>query len=105
MGIGKFKQRITFQKPVINVDGNGYETEKLENYKMVWAKVMNLSGREYFEAAAIKQERIIKFIVRAITGIDETMKILFQDKVYDIVFINNIGYQNKYMEIKAMEVN
>ena len=104
MGIGELKHRITFQVISNVVNENGFETENCENFIMVWAKVTNLYGKEYFEAAAIQKEKTVKFIIRAIKGIDETMRILFKGKTYNIIFIDNIKYENKYIEIKALEV-
>ena len=83
---------------------NGFETKDYKDLKTVWAKVTNLHGKEYFEAAAIQKEKTVKFIIRAIEGLDETMRILFQGKTYNITFIDNIKYENRYIEIKAMEV-
>lgn len=105
MRIGEFKHRINIVKPVIEINENGFEVETYETYKTLWAKVTNLYGKEYFEAAAIQKEKTVKFIFRAVKGLDETMKIDFSGKLYDIIFIDNIKYENKYMEIKAMEVN
>ncbi len=105
MAIGELRHRITFQKPVISIGENGYEYEKYENVKTVWAKVTNLSGKEYFEAAAIQQEKTVKFLIRFEASIGESMRILFNEKFYNIVFIDNLSYKNKYVEIKALEVD
>ncbi|WP_139904004.1 phage head closure protein [Clostridium thermarum] len=105
MKIGEFRHRISVRKPVVEVSENGFEVEAYETYKTLWAKVANLHGKEYFEAAAIQKEKTVKFIVRAIKSIDENMKIEFNGKLYNITFIDNIKYENKYMEIKALEVD
>lgn len=105
MGIGEFKHRITFQTLSSVVNENGFESKGYEDFKTIWAKVTNLHGKEYFEAAAIQKEKTVKFIIRAIKGLDETMRILFQGKTYNITFIDNIKYENKYIEIKALEVD
>lgn len=104
MGIGELKHRITFLKPTITVNENGFETEEFIVLKTVWASVANLSGREYYEAAAVQKENTVKFKIRAIPDIDESMRIIFQDKDYNITATDNIKYKNRYMEIKAVEV-
>ena len=103
MSIGELRNRITFQKLVITTNDNGFETEVYEDIKTVWARVSNLLGKEYFSAAAVQKEKTVKFLIRATTRIDETMRILFKDKCYNITSISNIRFENKYMEIKAME--
>jgi len=102
--IGDLRHRITFQKLITAVNENGFEVETYQNYKTVWSAVSNLSGREYYQAAAIKGEKTVKFLIRYMEGIDESMRILFRDKQYNISFIDNMKYINKYIEIKAVEV-
>lgn len=86
------------------INQNGFEVEDWIDIKTVWAAVTNLHGKEYFEAAAVQAEKTVKFIIRFIDGIDENMRIMFKDKIYNITFIDNIKYRNKLIEIKALEV-
>ena len=104
MGIGELKHRITFLKPTITVNENGFETEIFIDYKTVWAAVSNLNGREFFAAAQVNQENTVKFTIRYMLGLEESMRIIFQSKTYNITAIDNIKYKNRYIEIKAMEV-
>lgn len=103
MNIGELKHKIEILRPVIEINENGFEVQSYETYKTLWAKITNLHGKEYFEAASVQKEKTVKFTVRAVKGIDETMKIRFGSNIYDISFIDNIKYENKYMEIKALE--
>ena len=50
-------------------------------------------------------ENTVKFTIRYLPGIDTTMRILFKDKHYNITSIDNIKYRNRFIEIKAMEVD
>ncbi|EHN13437.1 phage head closure protein [Clostridium sporogenes] len=105
MDIGDLKHRVTFQRFTTVVNDNGFEEETWQDYKTVWASVSNLYGREYFEAAAIQEENTVKFTIRFIKEINESMRIKFRDKQYSITSIDNIKYENKFIEIKAMEVD
>lgn len=102
--IGDLRHRITIQKPTTGINENGFEVETWDDYRTVWAAVSNLHGREYFAAAAVQAENTVKFTVRYLPDIDTTMRICFRDKTYDIAAIDNIKYQNRFMEIKALEV-
>lgn len=104
MDIGELKHRITFQKLVTDTNENGFEMEDWKDYKTVWAAITNLHGREYFEAAAVKAENTVKFKIRYIQNIEPTMRIIFKGKRYNITSIDNIKYANKFIEIKALEV-
>lgn len=46
----------------------------------------------------------MKFTIRYLPDIDTAMRISFRDKSYDIKAIDNIRYQNRFIEIKAQEV-
>lgn len=105
MSIGDLRHRITFQRLTSAVNENGFEMETWQDYKTVWASVSNLSGREYYQAAAIQAEKTVKFLVRYIEDIDTSMKILFKEKQYNITSIYDMKYKNKYIEIKALEVD
>lgn len=105
MEIGSLNKRITIQELKTNINENGFEVEDWIDFKTVWAGVTNLHGREYFEAAAVQMENIVKFTVRYLDGIDTSMRILFKDKHYNITSIDNIKYKNRFIEIKAMEVD
>ncbi|MCY6354518.1 phage head closure protein [Clostridium sp. ZS2-4] len=101
----ELKHKIVIQKYVNGINDNGFEEETWQDFKTVWSKVENLHGREYFEAAAIQAEKIVKFTIRFTKEIDESMRIVFQGKQYNITSIDNIKYANKFIEIKAMEVD
>lgn len=103
--IGNLKHRITFQSVVTTTNENGFDIETWVDHKTVWAAVSNLNGREYFAAATIQAEKTVKFIVRFIKDVTESMRINFEGKQYNITSIDNIKYENKYIEIKALEVD
>lgn len=105
MSIGDLRHRITFQRLTSVVNENGFETEAWQDYKTVWASVSNLSGREYYQAAAIQAEKTVKFLIRHIESVDTSMRILFKDKQYNITSIDNMKYVSKHFEIKALEVD
>ncbi|GIW49014.1 MAG: head-tail adaptor [Caloramator sp.] len=101
MNIGDMRHRIIILKPVKITDDNGFETETYENFKTVWASISNLYGREYFEAATLNAEKTVKFTIRYIDGIDNSMRISFKGKQYEITFIDNIKYENRFIEIRG----
>ncbi|OLS02556.1 phage head closure protein [Tissierella creatinophila] len=105
MTIGELKHRITLQTLEAIVNENGFEEEQWIDFKTLWASIKNLHGREYFQAATVQKENTVKFIIRYLPGIDTSMKILFKDKHYNITSIDNIRYENRFIEIKALEVD
>jgi SPP1 family predicted phage head-tail adaptor len=105
MSIGEIRHRITLQSLVLTTNDNGFEIESWQEFKTVWSKVSNLSGREYYRAASIQEEQTVKFTIRYLKGLTANMRILFEDRQYNIISVDNIKYEGKYIEIKALEVD
>ena len=105
MNPGELRHRITLQTLETVVNDNGFEVEEWIDLRTVWASIKNLHGREYFEAAAVQKENIVKFTIRYLAELDTSMKILFKGKHYNITSIDNIRYESKFIEIKALEVD
>ena len=104
MNIESLNKRITIQNFTTTINENGFEEQAWVDYKTIWSSVSNLFGREYFSAMAVQAEKTIKFTIRYTKDIDESMRIVFQNKIYNITFIDNVKYDNIYLEIKAIEV-
>lgn len=100
----EFRHQITIQKYTVSINENGFEVEDWQELITCRAKIENLHGREYFEAAVVQAEKTIKFTVRYLREIDESMRIKFREKYYNITSVDNIKFANRYMEIKALEV-
>lgn len=105
VSIGEMRHRVTFQKLVSTTNENGFEIDTWKDIKTVWAKAANLSGREYFQAAGVQAENTVKFTTRYLKDLDTDIRILFEGKQYNITSIDNIKYEGKYIEIKALEVD
>ncbi len=102
MKIGAMRHRIELIQTTKGVNENGFETDIDTVYKKVWSAISNLHGSEFFSAAQVNAENTVKFTIRYLPGVTSDMKINFQDKYYEITAIDNIKYQNDYMEIKAV---
>lgn len=100
----ELNHKITFQKLTTCTNENGFEIEQWEDFITCWTKAQNLQVREYFAAAAVQAEKTVKFTIRYLSSITSDMRILFEDKQYNINAIDNIKYKNRYIEIKALEV-
>lgn len=72
-----------------------------------WAKVLNLSGREYWEAFAVQQESTLKIHCRwapALDGLDtRACRVRWRGRELDILSVDNIENRNELCTIKARE--
>ncbi len=104
MDIGQLNKRITIQKFTTTENDMGDSISEWADYKTLWASVSNLHGREFWQAQQVSSENTVKFTIRYCKDIDTTMRISFNGKVYDIKFIDNIKYNNTFMEIQGLVV-
>ena len=109
VNIGKLNKRITIQKFSTTQNENGFDVEDWQTYKTIWASVNNLWGKEFYAAKAVNAENTVEFICRysrdLIENIDtKEYRIFWNNRSFNITFIDNIQYENKWIKIKCLEV-
>jgi SPP1 family predicted phage head-tail adaptor len=118
VNIGDLRHRTTIQKFSTTQNENGFDVEEWTDYKTVWASMNNLFGKEFYAAKAVQAENTVEFVVRyskdfkLLNSKEYRIKILKneeaveeQDKYryFNITFVDNIKYANKWLKIKAIE--
>lgn len=81
---GDFDQRITVQQPATGQDAYGAPNTGWVDVAALWAKVADVSGREYLAAAAVQAAVTTKITIRYRTGITAAMRVLHGADVYNI---------------------
>lgn len=101
---GSFRHRITIQSYESTQDELGQQTGVWKDIRSLWAMIKTLQGREYFAAAATQSESTVRFVVRYTSGLDESMRIVYKGRVYEIIAppIND-DELNKTLTILAKE--
>lgn len=104
MNVGRFKHQITIQRP----DYDNETTDKYGRRSFPWVDVVQLfaqvgdvSGRDFYEAAAHQLQNTVTFTVRWVPGITANMRVMFDGIAYDIDQINHLGYRRDFLRIKA----
>lgn len=102
MYAGELRQSIVIEQPVEGaVDAHGRRTVTWTEYKSCMASVREVSGKEFYAAAAMQMEDVETFGVRYDSGITTAMRIRFEGGVYEIMQINRLGRMGDFMLIKA----
>ena len=104
MNIGELNHRITILK---KANKKPLEDTTYENFKTVWAKINNLYGKEFIEAQKVEANISKKFVIRYTKDLDMSFNpnackdfiISYKGVSYNILYIDNIKEQNKFMEI------
>lgn len=101
---GDMRHRITLQHLNTGKDSDGFVVDEWQDLVSVWAAVQNLSGREFFEAAAVQMEQSLRFVIRYRKGITQDMRIAFRGELYGISSIDNNAYQNTQLILLASRI-
>jgi SPP1 family predicted phage head-tail adaptor len=98
------RNRITLQQKLITKDPEGIPMETWQDIVTIWAAVEPLRGREYFQAATVQSQNMIRFTTRYRKGITSEMRILYDSKSYDIQSIIDVNGRHQQLELMAKEV-
>lgn len=101
---GELRHRLQFQRHSTVENENGVPISTWATAYTVWGAARDVSGKEFFEAAAHKMEDVVTFTVRTRGDVDTAMRIIFRDKAFEIIAINNLDYRGDYMQIKARRI-
>jgi SPP1 family predicted phage head-tail adaptor len=98
LNAGDLRERISILRRSITVR-SGITTETWEVLCTVWAKAEPLSGRAYFQAAAVNRENSIRFTIRYRADVTAEMTVGWRGVEYGIESVVNPGGRNVALEI------
>jgi SPP1 family predicted phage head-tail adaptor len=98
------RNRITLQQKLINKDPEGLPIETWQDIATIWAAVEPLRGREYFQAATMQSQNMTRFTTRYRKGITSIMRILYDNRSYDIQSVIDVEGRHQQLELMAKEV-
>ena len=99
---GVFDKKIEIVKYELQKDADGFEEKVEVVVLMTWAQVTNTSGTEILRSNSDFSEIKTRFLMRTPKiKLDKDMFIKFAGNIYNIVYINDYGYDKKYTEIMA----
>ncbi len=104
MNPSKLNKRITIQK---KVGSKPLEDDQYTDFKKVWAGVSNIHGKESIDAQKVNPYISKKVTIRYIKDLDpsinkftnEDYRVVYNNQIYNILYIDNIREENRYMEL------
>ena len=104
MNFSKMRHRITFMKPLSNIQNSMSENvPKYEDIMTVWAFVSPRTGREYDEAQKLRAETTYNVSTRYFSDITPQMYVKFNDRILKIESVLDLGEKKEELLIVAVE--
>lgn len=94
LSIGKLRHRITIQAYTTIKNSFGEEVKVWADYAVVSASVEPMSGKELFTAQQLHAEATTQIIIRYLGGLNTSMRVVFNNKIYDILYVSNKEERN-----------
>lgn len=97
---GELRRRVTIQQNNgTTTDSEGIPIENWVDVVTVWARVRDLSGREYFAARQVQAEVTTEITIRYRAGLTTKMRAKYGTRIFDIL---SIIPDEKKSELKLM---
>lgn len=100
---GKLNKKIEIVEITRTQNANGYWTDPVEHVvHRCWAQFSRTSGKELRRNDADYSEISVRFLIRWTSKpISRKMLVLYRGQRYEILYLNNYGDSNDYIEIVA----
>lgn len=105
MRIGELRHRVAIQKTTTVQDEFGQPIETWQDVCTVWAKIEDLSGREYLIAKQIPaNELTTRITIRWQNDIEPTMRIIAGQRIFDIQSIVDPDGRGRQLQLMCKEM-
>jgi SPP1 family predicted phage head-tail adaptor len=91
-------RRISLESVTVTRDATGGVTETWAEERRIWAEIVRQDGRESVIAGADRHNETRQFRIRHLDGLrEDTHRIIYQGKTYDIRHIEEEGRSNRLL--------
>ena len=100
---GELRHRAVFLQKQVQVK-SGVSTSQWLPAFTCWCKAEPLSGREFWQAAAVNRENEVRFTIRYRNDVLPALRILLKGMLYDITSVLDVDSRHSKLEILARRV-
>jgi len=104
MNPGKLNRRVILQRQTTARDEVGQAKAVWTDVATVWAAVLPLRGREYFESAKVNSEITVRIIIRYRSDVKPSWRAVSDGNSYDIVEIINPADSRTQLQLMCKRV-
>lgn len=108
----RLRHKLTLQQEVQTADGAGGYTRSWSDVADVWAEILSASGgaasgirggKEILFAGQLQSQVTHKILLRARDGVTAGMRLLFENRAFNIVYIADTGENRDTLELLVIE--
>lgn len=106
INVSEFKHPITIERFTKGVDEDNIPINVWSKLFDSRAKILNVRGEEFYSAMSVNSKIDKTFYIRVHRDYEVTSKdrVVYNNKAYNILYVNNIDESGKYLEIKVERV-
>lgn len=105
MRAGKLRHRISIERAIETQDSSYNEAViQWVLFAEVSASIIPLSGRELIRAKQVELETDTEITIRYLDGLSPKMRIMYRDRVFEILNIINTEERNREIHLLCSEV-
>lgn len=100
----RLDKRILVQRTATVQNEYGEPEAGWEDVAVVWAAIEPLRGQEFFAAAQENSEVTTRIRIRYREGIDRTMRVVYKNTVFQVLYIIHPEFARKELQLMCKEV-
>jgi len=104
MNPGRLNRRVTLQQQTVERDTVGQAKPVWTDVVTVWAAVLPLRGREYFESAKVNSEITVRVVIRYRADVKPSWRVKHGADAYDIIEIINPADGKRELQLMCKRV-
>lgn len=102
-GAGGYRNYITIQSVTYTPQSDGSTAETWATQISLWAKIMPLTGREYYSAQQTQAEMTHNFYARYTPSVTPSNRISWNSRIFDILDVVNVEERGVEMILRCKE--
>ena len=104
MNPGQLRTRIMVQKKSITYNSYNEPVETWKDSIELWSDVINTGGGEFYAAQKLNAQTTAVFRTRYVSSISSLDRIRYGNRIFEILFINDVSERHIELLISAKEV-
>jgi len=101
--IGRLRQRVTLQRPVLNADSSGGASSSWVDVQSLFADITPLSGGEKAQAERLVNAVSHRVVVRAGLAVAAGQRLVWRGQVLRIQAVLNIAARDRLLALLCVE--